>query len=64
MPLPANFRSSLSFDQSQLESGEKGWEEEFFAVAGSLMTALGFKITTVLPLIYFNFLVLFITLLD
>jgi hypothetical protein len=51
MPLPANFQSSLSFDQSQLESGDKGWEEEFFAVAGSLMIALGFKITTVLPLI-------------
>jgi len=27
-----------------------GWEEEFFVVAGSLMTAPGFKITTILPL--------------
>jgi hypothetical protein len=51
MPLPANIQSSLSLNQSQLESREKGREEEFFAVASSLMTALGFKITTVLPLI-------------
>jgi hypothetical protein len=27
-----------------------GDEEEFFVVAGSLMTALGFKVTTILPL--------------
>jgi UPF0716 family protein affecting phage T7 exclusion len=47
MLLPANFQSSHFSTKNDLIMG---WEEEFFVVAGSLMTAPGFQITTILPL--------------
>jgi UPF0716 family protein affecting phage T7 exclusion len=51
MLLPASSQSSLfSTKKMWLKADRKGWEEEFFVVAGSLMIAPGFKITTILPL--------------
>jgi hypothetical protein len=47
MLLPANFNQVFFPTKKDLITG---WEEKFFVVACSLMTALGFKKTTILPL--------------